>query len=191
MDENDQYIVDIPVNDAPLEGELVIPEEATGLVIFVHGSVSSRHSPRNNFVAETLRERGLATLLFDLLTEAEDEDRENRFDISLLTERLVAVSHWLKNREDTRPLSFGYFVVKYRCCRSVAGSSAGGIHNRRRRVERRPGRFGGRSARYSRCRNAVHRRRKRRECSGTQSGGIRGPHVRKGITGSRKCWPPL
>ena len=109
MGENDQYIVDISVDDVTLERELIVPEEATGLVIFAHGSGSSRHSPRNNFVAETLRERGLATLLFDLLTEAEDENRENRFDISLLTERLVAVSRWLENREDTHPLSFGYF----------------------------------------------------------------------------------
>jgi dienelactone hydrolase len=107
MDENDQHIVDIPVDDVQLEGELIVPEEATGLVIFAHGSGSSRHSPRNNFVAEALRERGLATLLFDLLTEEEDQSRENRFDISLLTARLVAVSHWLEERDDTRELTFG------------------------------------------------------------------------------------
>jgi alpha-beta hydrolase superfamily lysophospholipase len=109
MNENSQHIVDIPVDDVRLEGELIVPDEATGLVIFAHGSGSSRHSPRNNFVAEALRERGLATLLFDLLTEAEDEDRENRFDISLLTERLVVVSHWLEERDDIRGLTFGYF----------------------------------------------------------------------------------
>lgn len=109
MNENDQHIVDIPVDDVRLEGELIVPDEATGLVIFAHGSGSSRHSPRNNFVAETLRERGLATLLFDLLTEEEDEDRENRFDISLLTARLVAVTHWLEEQDETRGLTFGYF----------------------------------------------------------------------------------
>ncbi|WP_227356587.1 dienelactone hydrolase family protein [Haladaptatus salinisoli] len=99
----------IPVDDVALEGELVVPDGATGLVVFAHGSGSSRHSPRNNFVAETLRERGLGTLLFDLLTEREDQKRENRFDIPLLTDRLVAVTRWLRERADTADLAIGYF----------------------------------------------------------------------------------
>nr|WP_210424061.1 hypothetical protein [Halorussus ruber] len=74
------------------EGDLRVPANAPGLVVFAHGSDSSRHSPRNNDVAEALRSRGLGPLLFDLLTEEEDQSRENRFDIPLLTDRLLAVT---------------------------------------------------------------------------------------------------
>lgn len=102
-------VLSIPVDDVDLEGELIVPQAASGLVVFAHGSGSSRHSPRNNFVAETLREEGLATLLFDLLTEAEDQRRENRFDIPLLTDRLVGVTEWVWERNDTAGLSIGYF----------------------------------------------------------------------------------
>lgn len=80
-----------------------------GLVVFAHGSGSSRKSPRNNFVAEVIRDEGLGTLLFDLLTEEEDRVRENRFDIPLLTDRLVAVTEWLWDTESTRELNLGYF----------------------------------------------------------------------------------
>ncbi|MFT4889739.1 MAG: dienelactone hydrolase [Halobacteriales archaeon] len=102
-------LVSIPVDGVELEGELIVPSGAEGLVAFAHGSGSSRHSPRNNFVAETLRERGLGTLLFDLLTEAEDRDREARFDVDRLTERLLAVTDWLRGRETTGDLHVGYF----------------------------------------------------------------------------------
>lgn len=107
-DEHDEPL-SIPVDGVELEGELIVPTDAAGLVVFAHGSGSSRHSPRNNAVAETLRERGLGTLLFDLLTEDEDRVRENRFDIPLLTDRLVGVTEWLREREDTGVLQFGYF----------------------------------------------------------------------------------
>ncbi|WP_340101458.1 dienelactone hydrolase family protein [Salinibaculum salinum] len=99
----------IPVDGVELDGILDIPADASGLVVFAHGSGSSRKSPRNNFVAEVIRDRGLGTLLFDLLTESEDQVRENRFDIPLLTDRLVAVTAWLGNRDDTRDLNVGYF----------------------------------------------------------------------------------
>ncbi|MDY7080818.1 MAG: alpha/beta hydrolase, partial [Halobacteria archaeon] len=88
-------IIQIPVDGVELEGELIVPDGANGIVVFAHGSGSSRKSPRNNYVAEVLRERGLATLLFDLLTEEEDRVRENRFDIPLLTDRLIGVTDWL------------------------------------------------------------------------------------------------
>lgn len=104
-----ETLVDIPVDDVELEGMLEVPQRATGLVVFAHGSGSSRKSPRNNFVAEVLRDRGLGTLLFDLLTEQEDRVRENRFDIPLLTDRLVAVTEWVRSRETTRDLDVGYF----------------------------------------------------------------------------------
>lgn len=101
--------VSIPADGVALEGELRVPDGATGLVVFAHGSGSSRHSPRNNFVAEVLRDRDLGTLLFDLLTEAEDRIRENRFDVPLLTDRLVAVTDWVERRDGTTDLAIGYF----------------------------------------------------------------------------------
>ena len=109
MSQPTENLVHIPADDVELEGILDIPDGAEGLVVFAHGSGSSRKSPRNNFVAEVIRERGLGTLLFDLLTENEDQIRENRFDIPLLTDRLVAVTEWLGTRDVTRDLNVGYF----------------------------------------------------------------------------------
>src|SRR5207245_11453309 len=102
-----------PAAEVALEGNLRIPDAATGLVVFAHGSGSSRFSPRNRFVAGVLEEAGLATLLIDLLTpqaEAVDElTRHLRFDIRLLAERLVAAGEWARQYPDTRHLPFGYF----------------------------------------------------------------------------------
>ncbi|MEF8787398.1 MAG: dienelactone hydrolase family protein [Haloarculaceae archaeon] len=109
MSNHDENLVHIPVDDVELEGTLDVPAGATGQVVFAHGSGSSRESPRNRYVAEVIRERGLGTLLFDLLTEEEDQLRENRFDIPLLTDRLVAVTDWLWAREATGDLNVGYF----------------------------------------------------------------------------------
>ncbi|WP_435361632.1 dienelactone hydrolase family protein [Haloarchaeobius sp. DFWS5] len=109
MAEYRETFVTIPVDGVELEGELIVPPRATGLVVFAHGSGSSRKSPRNNFVAEVLRDHGLGTLLFDLLTETEDQTYETRFDIDLLTERLLAATDWLRQREDTESLNVGYF----------------------------------------------------------------------------------
>lgn len=109
MTDRTDDLVAIPLDEVRLEGELVVPDGASGLVAFAHGSGSSRKSPRNNFVAEVLRERGLGTLLFDLLTEEEDREYENRFDIDLLTGRLLAATEWLRRREEMRELNLGYF----------------------------------------------------------------------------------
>ncbi len=93
-----------------LEGSLGLPAlQAAGLILFAHGSGSSRHSPRNNFVAAALRQAGLATLLFDLLSEAEAENRANVFDIGLLADRLVATTSWARGFAKTRSLPIGYF----------------------------------------------------------------------------------
>lgn len=105
----DERMASIDLGKVILEGALGLPVEPKGLVVFVHGSGSSRLSPRNNFVARTLRESGLGTLLFDLLTEGEDRDRRARFDIPLLTERLVAVTWWLREDPSIRSLQLGYF----------------------------------------------------------------------------------
>lgn len=108
VDQNEPHVT-IPVDDVQLEGEIVIPDGATGLVVFAHGSGSSRHSPRNNEVAKVLREHGLGTLLFDLLTEEEDQRRRTRFEIELLTSRLIGVTEWVRQEEATRNLNLGYF----------------------------------------------------------------------------------
>jgi len=109
MSSTTEELVKIPADGVTLEGDLQVPADAPGVVVFAHGSGSSRHSPRNNFVAETLRERGVGTLLFDLLTEAEDRSRQNRFDIPLLTDRLLAVTDWLREREQSATHTLGYF----------------------------------------------------------------------------------
>jgi dienelactone hydrolase len=104
-----EKFIRIPVDSVTLEGNLVIPRSAKGIVLFSHGSGSSRLSPRNNFVAEVLQKAGLATLLFDLLTEEEDEIYETRFNIPLLTERLKATTHWLVQQKDLNSLKIGFF----------------------------------------------------------------------------------
>lgn len=101
--------VRIPVDSVKLEGILTTPKDAIALVIFAHGSGSSRLSPRNRFVAGVLQKAGMGTLLFDLLTAKEDEVYENRFDIPLLTRRLKAATLWAKGQPETARLKIGYF----------------------------------------------------------------------------------
>jgi putative phosphoribosyl transferase len=105
--------VQIHAGPAVLSGNLNIPPTAVAIVLFAHGSGSSRHSPRNQFVARTLNDAGLATLLFDLLTPEEEEidtyTREHRFNIGLLAERLVHATQWAKRQERTRDMGIGYF----------------------------------------------------------------------------------
>lgn len=108
-----QFEVVVGPKEISLPGSLVVPGHATGVVAFAHGSGSSRFSPRNRVVAKTLNESGLATLLFDLLTEEENEidlrTRELRFDIDLLTERLIGAVDWLKGRDEAANLPVGLF----------------------------------------------------------------------------------
>jgi putative phosphoribosyl transferase len=101
--------VRIPVAGALLEGTLELPERPRGLVIFAHGSGSSRHSPRNRAVAAVLHQSGIGTLLFDLLTVAEDRDRAARFDIARLARRLVDATAWARAEPATSELPVGYF----------------------------------------------------------------------------------
>ena len=111
--------VHIAAGRATLDVNLTIAGGATALVLFAHGSGSSRHSPRNQFVARTLNNAGLATLLFDLLTPEEEaidlRTAEHRFNIGLLAERVVHATKWARQQEQTRDLPIGYF-----------GSSTGG-----------------------------------------------------------------
>lgn len=101
--------VEIPAHGVRLAGQLHLPVPARAVVVFAHGSGSSRHSPRNRFVAGVLQHAGLGTLLLDLLTPAEERDRANVFDIRLLARRLTAVTEWLGTREDTAVCDVGYF----------------------------------------------------------------------------------
>jgi putative phosphoribosyl transferase len=101
--------VRIPLRKESLEGHLVIPADARGLVIFAHGSGSSRHSPRNVSVATELQRHGLATLLIDLLTSYEAETKDLRFDIELLASRLVTATDWARGERETKELPIGYF----------------------------------------------------------------------------------
>jgi putative phosphoribosyl transferase len=102
-------LVHIPAGKATVEGMLEIPVDAVGLVLFAHGSGSSRHSPRNNYVAGVLRDAGVGTLLMDLLTPDEDRDYSRRFDIGLLTERLLDAAHWTAAQDATKNLPLGFF----------------------------------------------------------------------------------
>jgi putative phosphoribosyl transferase len=109
----EQGVVTIPIGHTQLEGNLHLPPDAAGIVLFAHGTGSSRHSPRNQFVAGQLNDAGLATLLLDLLTpEEEHEDRVTttlRFDIDRLASRLVSATDWLERDHRTRALAVGYF----------------------------------------------------------------------------------
>lgn len=113
QDEGVGQLVQVSAGTATLEGNLAIPEGAEGIVVFAHGSGSSRFSPRNRFVASHLNEGGLATLLFDLLTPEEDRvdrvTRQHRFDIELLAKRMVGATEWVRGYPDTQALNVGYF----------------------------------------------------------------------------------
>jgi len=101
--------IDIRLGSVVLKGELCIPPAAESIIIFSHGSGSSRLSPRNKMVADYLNRNDLGTLLFDLLTEQEDRRFANRFNIELLTARLIDTTKWIENFEPARQLSVGYF----------------------------------------------------------------------------------
>lgn len=108
-----QHLVSVAAGEVNLEGNLVIPDGATGIVVFAHGSGSSRHSPRNRYVAGVLQQAGLGTLLIDLLTHEEEKidliTGHLRFDIELLASRLVDTTDWLTQHPETHHLQIGYF----------------------------------------------------------------------------------
>ena len=110
---NHERAVRIPIDRITLEGDLVVPDPARGIVLFAHGSGSSRHSPRNQYVAQVLQQAGLATLLMDLLTIDEEaldaQTAELRFDIELLARRLVGATNWLSSQPQMAQLPVGYF----------------------------------------------------------------------------------
>lgn len=104
-----ENIVQIPADHVYIEGMLEVPQFAAGIVLFAHGSGSSRHSPRNNYVARILHACGMGTLLMDLLSAEEDMNYQMRFDIPLLTQRLLAATRWVKSQPNLQQLPIGYF----------------------------------------------------------------------------------
>ncbi len=122
--------VSIPAGDAAIAGDLVVPQHAHGIVLFAHGSGSSRHSPRNRFVAQELQKANLATLLMDLLTPAEETLDEAtggslRFDIGLLSARLETASDWVRANPTTSRLPLGYFGASTGAAAALVAAAAG------------------------------------------------------------------
>lgn len=115
--------VDIKVDSTIIQGELTIPGKSLGVVLFAHGSGSSRFSPRNIYVARILQQNNLATFLVDLLTKEEDLKYENRFNIDLLAKRLVYITKWLKKNEQTKELKIGYFGASTGAAAAVIAAS--------------------------------------------------------------------
>ena len=109
MNPTAEHLACIPVGPVHIEGALALPADAVGIVLFAHGSGSSRHSPRNNHVARVLHAHQLGTLLLDLLTPEEDLDYSQRFDIPLLARRLLAATCWLQAQQQTAALPLAYF----------------------------------------------------------------------------------
>ena len=120
--------VRIDVDSVTLDGDLTLPPDAHGTVVFAHGSGSSRHSPRNRYVAGVLNGVGLATLLLDLLTSEEERadaiTREHRFDIVLLAKRLGGATRWLERDEGTHELSIGYFGASTGAAAALVAAAA-------------------------------------------------------------------
>lgn len=114
-----------------LDGELTVPTASPGVVLFAHGSGSSRHSPRNRYVARVIQSSGLGTLLFDLLTrEEEEEDADSgrfRFDIQLLAQRLVLATQWISQRPETQYLGIGYFGASTGGAAALVAAAAVGV----------------------------------------------------------------
>jgi putative phosphoribosyl transferase len=120
----------IPAGHVRLEGDLALPPDPIGIVAFAHGSGSSRRSPRNQYVASVLHAGGIATLLFDLLTVAEDRDYERRFDIALLTERLIAAAYWIGAEPELKQLPLGFFGASTGAAAALqAGAALGATLN--------------------------------------------------------------
>jgi len=118
-----EKFIHIKHQDVQMEGMLKIPQSAKGIVLFSHGSGSSRLSPRNNFVADILNHAGLATLLIDLLSKREDENYQTRFDIDLLTDRLNIAIEWLKKQSDTQHLDLGLFGASTGAAAALSAAS--------------------------------------------------------------------
>ncbi|MDB5518869.1 MAG: dienelactone hydrolase-like enzyme [Tardiphaga sp.] len=123
----EEQLVSVPAGSVTLEGSLTLPKDARAIVLLAHGSGSSRHSPRNRYVARVLNKARLATLLIDLLTVHEEvvdaRTADFRFDIDLLTERLVDATDWLTQFPDTKGLPIGYFGASTGAAAALAAAA--------------------------------------------------------------------
>lgn len=115
--------VKMKIDTVTLEGELRVPDQAKGVVIFAHGSGSSRLSPRNTYVAGVLQEAGIGTLLFDLLTSEEDQSYKQRFEIDLLARRLEGATRWLTARPESKGMVLGYFGASTGAAAALQGAA--------------------------------------------------------------------
>lgn len=130
--------LEIPLSSVTLKGDLVIPENAIGIIVFSHGSGSSRFSSRNRMVAELIQQQKIGTFLFDLLTEEEDRIYENRFNIDLLTNRLIETTLWLMGYKGAKNVPIGYFGASTGAASALRGAAHFG--NRIKAVVSRGGR---------------------------------------------------
>ena len=151
--------VEVHVGIATVGGHLTVPDGAIAIVVFAHGSGSSRHSPRNRFVASVLNRAGLGTLLFDLLTPEEEHDRDNVFDIPLLAGRLVDVSSWLRSQPEGRSAMIGYFGASTGAAAALWAAAEPDANVRAVVVARRSSRPRGTEARRRSSAHLAHRRR--------------------------------
>jgi putative phosphoribosyl transferase len=124
--DDDQEAVQIPSGNRKLDGIINVPTEAQGIVLFAHGSGSSRFSSRNQYVAKVLQDAGMATLLFDLLDEHEADDRTKVFDIDLLAERLKSAADWVRQQEELSRLNVGYFGASTGAAAALVAAAAPG-----------------------------------------------------------------
>ena len=183
--------VEIPVGQAMLEGHLHLPEPARAMVVFAHGSGSSRHSPRNRFVASVLYEAGIGTLLLDLLTPIEEMHRSNVFDIQLLARRLLQATEWLADRPEARAAPIGYFGASTGAGAALWAAAAPGADISA--VVSRGGRpdLAGSRLSHVRAPDAPHRRRSRRDGHRSQPTGTEAADLRERPRGGRGCHPSL
>ena len=167
--------VQISIGAASLEGNLAKPASCKGIVLFAHGSGSSRHSPRNQYVARVLREAGIATCLIDLLTEEEEaidlRTRHLRFDINLLATRLVGATDWLEQTPETRDLRIGYFGASTGAGAALVAASGTSPSHRRGCLAWWPTRPGGTCPYTGSSAHSPHRRRQRSTGDRLESGG--------------------
>ncbi len=182
---------DITIGPVGLDGMLGLPEASAGIVLFAHGSGSGRFSPRNNFVARALREAGFATLLFDLLTEEEAQDRANVFDIPLLAERLSMATAWVKQDPDTAALPIGYFGASTGAAAALVAAASGAwpiaaIVSRGGRPD-----LAGAALRESHGADAADRRRRRPDGPRPEPHGARRAALRKAPRGGARRDAPV
>ena len=170
--------VEVHAGEHVLPGSLTIPPGASGVVVFAHGSGSSRHSPRNRYVADALQRGGLGTLLFDLLSPEEEVDRENVFDIPLLAERLAAATDWLGAQSAARELRRGLLRCEHRRRRRAVGCGRAGVAGAGGRVAWRASRPRPAASPRCACSDAADRRGPGRSGDRPESRGGRPPALR-------------